>query len=231
MSMKKYTAVIIEPRCHKALRFVLENFFTNLNDEWSFIIFHGTENEDFCKNVVQEINNIQHRAVKFVNLHEKNLEEDHYNLLFKNLLFYSHIETEMFLVFQTDSMILNKDQINEFLQYDYVGAPWKASGWVGNGGLSLRRKSKMIEIIHAKSSAKQYNCNEDMYFCHTQHNVPMSVPSFEEAKRFSVETVFYKSPFGIHNTWRYLTPEELDALTTKYPGILQLMELQKVEDI
>jgi hypothetical protein len=230
MSMKKYTAVIIEPRCHKALRFVLENFFTNLSDEWSFIIFHGTENEDFCKNVVQEINIIQQRAVKFVNLHEKNLNVDQYNLLFKNLSFYSHVETEMFLVFQADSMILNKDQINEFLQYDYVGAPWKAFGWVGNGGLSLRRKSKMIEIIHAKSSANDTR-NEDMYFCHTQHNVPMSVPSFEEAKRFSVETVFYMSPFGIHNPWRWILPEELDALTTKYPGILQLMELQKVEDI
>jgi hypothetical protein len=224
MSNLKYTAVIIEPRCHRALGFVLENFFNNLSDEWCFIIFHGTENGDFCKKVVHNLH--QHRVVKFVNLHENNLDVDQYNLIFKNLLFYSHIETETFLVFQADSMILNKDQINEFLQYDYVGAPWKAFGWVGNGGLSLRRKSKMIEIIHEKSSGNDTR-NEDMYFCHTQHNVPMSVPSCEEAKRFSVETVFYESPFGIHNPWRWLLPEELSALTTKYPGILKLMELQK----
>jgi hypothetical protein len=29
----KYTAVIIEPRQHKALQFVLNNFLENLNDE------------------------------------------------------------------------------------------------------------------------------------------------------------------------------------------------------
>jgi hypothetical protein len=219
----KYTAVIIEPRCHKALGFVLENFFKNLSDDWSFIIFHGTENEAFCRGVVSSSYN---RVVKYVNLHQSNLTGSQYNLLMKNLMFYSHIETEMFLVFQTDSMILNKDKINEFLEYDYVGAPWAAYGWVGNGGLSLRRKSKMIEIIHAKSSSTD-TYNEDIFFCHTQHNVPMRVPTFEKAKRFSVETVFHDTPFGIHNPWRYLTAEQLLILTMKYPDISTLIQLQK----
>lgn len=31
--MFKYTAVIIEPRRHNALEFVLENFLTNLSEE------------------------------------------------------------------------------------------------------------------------------------------------------------------------------------------------------
>ena len=219
-----YTAVIIEPRCHKALEFVLENFFTNLSDEWSFIIYHGTENEAFCKDVVKNLSSYN-RLVKYVNLYQTNLTGSQYNALLKNLMFYSHIETEIFLVFQTDSIILNKDQLNEFLAYDYVGAPWAAYGWVGNGGLSLRRKSKMIEIIHAKSSNN--NENEDIYFCHAQHNVPMSVPSFEEAKRFSVETVFHDTPFGIHNAWRYLSVDQILFLMKKYPDIARLMELQK----
>ena len=224
--MIKYTAVIVEPRCHRALRFVLQNFFENLSDEWGFIIFHGTENEHFCKNITQELQYLK-KVVKLVNLHQNNLDLNQYSLLFKNLMFYSHIQTEMFLVFQTDCVILNKDQINEFLHYDYVGAPWSAFGWVGNGGLSLRRKSKMIEIIHAKSYMNDTHTHEDMFFCHTQHNVPMLVPTFEEAKRFSIETVFHDTPFGIHNAWRYLRPEEMLVLTTKYPILLELIQLQQ----
>ena len=44
----------------------------------------------------------------------------------------------------------NKDIINDFIGFDYVGAPLKC-GLVGNGGLSLRRKSKMLEIIDQNS--------------------------------------------------------------------------------
>lgn len=222
----KYTAVIVEPRCHKALGFVLENFFQNLSDEWSFIIFHGTENDGFCRDVVKDLNSYN-RVVKYVNLYQSNLTLLQYNLLLTNVMFYNHIETETFLVFQTDSMILNKEQINEFLEYDYVGAPWAETGLVGNGGLSLRRKSKMVEIIHAKSSYINTIYNEDGFFCHAQHNVPMRVPTFNEATRFSVETVFHDTPFGIHKPWLYLSVDQLIILVTKYPDILKLMELQK----
>ena len=37
--MFKYTAIIVEPRCHKALSFVLQNFFENLSDEWGVYYF------------------------------------------------------------------------------------------------------------------------------------------------------------------------------------------------
>jgi hypothetical protein len=42
----KYTALIIEPRKHKALEFVLKNFLENLSNEWSIIIFHGNLNKN-----------------------------------------------------------------------------------------------------------------------------------------------------------------------------------------
>ena len=45
----KYTAIIVEPREHKALAFVLENFLENLNDDWNVIILHGTENKKYVK--------------------------------------------------------------------------------------------------------------------------------------------------------------------------------------
>jgi hypothetical protein len=51
----KYTAVIIEPREHKALSFVLKNFLENLSDEWNIIIMHGNNNAKFINNILLRI--------------------------------------------------------------------------------------------------------------------------------------------------------------------------------
>ncbi|KAI1116168.1 hypothetical protein F5Y14DRAFT_449348 [Nemania sp. NC0429] len=54
---------------------------------------------------------------------------------------------EWLLVFQTDSMLCanSRQNLNDFLDYDWVGAPWNPSGrFGGNGGLSLRRVSAII---------------------------------------------------------------------------------------
>lgn len=177
----KYSAVIIEPRSHPALEFVLNNFTTNLNDDWGFIIFHGNLNYDYVNNIINKIPNYNIR-IKLINLNINNLTIEMYNNLLKNIDLYENIPTETFLVFQTDTLInpKYKDLIYDFINYDYVGAPWSFNGQVGNGGLSLRKKSKMIDIIRTKkyyleinenlfelnkdSYEKNININEDVYF-------------------------------------------------------------------
>jgi len=226
--MFKYTAIIVEPRCHKALSFVLQNFFENLSDEWGFIIFHGTKNEQYVKNIIaQDLQMHTYRVIKFVNLWVDDLNGVTYSNIFKDLLFYSHIETDIFLVFQTDSMIIaeNKHLINDFLNYDYVGAPW-ADMVVGNGGLSLRNKPKMIEICQHRGFDNI--TMEDTYFV-KYHSVPINLPKFEEAIRFSIEQLFNDTSFGIHNIWRYLSSAQINHLINKYPmsNIIKLIELNK----
>ncbi len=57
---------------------------------------------------------------------------------------------EWLLVFQSDSILCanSRQNLNDFLEYDWVGAPWNPSGrFGGNGGLSLRRVSSIIEIL------------------------------------------------------------------------------------
>ena len=50
----KYTAMIIEPRCHPALELVLKNFNKNLNEDWQFLIFHGNNNLDHINNIINQ---------------------------------------------------------------------------------------------------------------------------------------------------------------------------------
>ena len=153
--MSAYTAVIVEPRCHRALSFVLQNILTNLSDEWSILIFHGQTNKDYVETIIQnELVPFQNRILTPIPLNVDNLTIKQYNAIMMSQSFYYCIPTETFLVFQTDTIILekNKSLLSSFLKYDYVGAPWPPTmgnlGYmkVGNGGLSLRKKSKITSL-------------------------------------------------------------------------------------
>ena len=222
----KYTAVIIEPREHKALAFVLKNFLDNLSDEWNILIMHGNKNVDFVANIIDNDLAKYRSRIQLHNLQVDNLTIDDYNQLLVNEEFYQHIPTEIFLIFQTDTMICNKDKLNEFLDYDYVGAPWSWLGSEkkgGNGGLSLRRKSKMLEKIRqCKNTEDEY---EDMYFSNSCGN--LNFPKYEKAKRFSVETVYNDDSFGIHKPWSYLSEEQLQVISQKCIGFNTLVEFNK----
>jgi len=230
---RPHTAIIIEPRKHKALSFVLNNFLTNLSDEWAIIIYHGTNNIDYLTTIIdRDLSQFKDR-ISIRNLNVENLTFDDYNVLLKSAAFNEAIPTEMFLIFQTDTMIFAKhrDLINRFMHYDYVGAPWDQNmSWtrgfykVGNGGLSLRRKSKMLEII-AKENVPSPTFSEDVFFSYPD-KVAIHKPSFDEANLFSIETLFSDTTFGCNKPWRYIG-EQLLYIT--YPELKELADLQDVE--
>ena len=236
-----YTAIIVEPRNHPALFFVLDNFLSNLNShEWSLVILHGTENIDYLEDIIVRLQNERKHnqdRIQKVNLGVANLLYNQYNELFFNPAFYDYIPTETFLVFQTDSMILpeNKNKIYNYLNYDYVGAPWcnghyEYSYENGNGGLSLRKKSKMLELLSHYSPDLRIPKNgnfyiDDYYFCGYHFpNVQMRKANLKEASEFSVETLYGENPFGIHKVWAY---SPYQYILQKYSYIQQLKELQK----
>jgi hypothetical protein len=223
LNKKKYTAVIVEPREHKALEFVLQNFLENLPSEWKILIMHGNKNINYINNIINK-NLIKHKnRLSMINLEIDNLTINDYNNLLVSEKFYNNIPTELFLIFQTDSIICkeNKNLINNFLKYDYVGAPWPAKK-VGNGGLSLRKKSKMIQKIR--------NCNynnepEDVFFSNDCNN--LKKPSVDDAKYFSIEGVINDKSFGTHKPWNMLKHGELEYLKNNCLNLDKLIELNK----
>ena len=228
-----YTAIIVEPRKHKALQYVLNNFLSNLSNDWSFIVFHGNNNLEFINNIITKKLSIHKHRITLINLNVDNLTIDGYNKLFKyDKDFYNHIPTETFLVFQTDAIIFEKYKhlINNFLHYDYVGAPWNhvidgkdKNECVGNGGLSLRQKSKMIEIME-KQGKNEYP--EDVYFsCYD--SVLMNKPKLDDALLFSVEEIFNEMSFGCHRPWG----DSNDKKFLLYNTYEEVKELYKHNDI
>ena len=109
------------------------------------------------------------------------------------------------------------------------GAPFVEMEWnkntdkIGNGGLSLRRKSKMLEVL--EKCEIQKDVPEDVYFgalfC---DKVKLHKPSYEKSKEFSVEQVYFDSPFGIHKSWIF---DDLSKLNKKYNDISIIASLNK----
>lgn len=224
----KYSAIMVEPRKHLAYELVLRNFLENLNDDWQFLLFVGNDNEAYVRTIV---NRIGDPRVCIYNIGIPNLTGLTYSELFTNPLFYSFIHTEMFLVFQTDSIVnpQYKHLIYEFLDYDYVGAPWR-EGYVGrerdvgNGGLSLRKKTKMLEIIDKKI---WNGANEDLFF---SFYPGINKPSVSHAEIFSVESIYNERSFGLHNCWNQrFNSEQMTNLKKMYPLLSELIRLQGSE--
>jgi hypothetical protein len=213
-----YTAVIVEPRKHAALGFVLKNALECLPETWRIILFHGTLNAEFSAELVGSFTQEEQQRIQLIRLEVENLNQKTYSqLLATRSRIYDHISTEYFLVFQTDSMFFKeyKGLLSMFLseKYDYIGAPWmvcnyaptRQRGFIGNGGLSLRRTEKMLEIIQNHdwnlTVPTEFEWMEDLYFTNAYSDIQLKKPPYEKAKLFSVDEVFSAVSFGCHRPW------------------------------
>lgn len=122
----------------------------------------------------------------------------------------SYLETEFVMTIQFDAFVLNPAAWSEeFLHYDYIGAPWWEGGKyvVGNGGFSIRSK-RLLELLRTDSSIKRpAGVPEDWFICvdirdHLEHRGMRFAP-VEVARRFSFEAnerdgVVWTDQFGFH---------------------------------
>jgi len=136
-----------------------------------------------------------------------------YNSLLTSKAFWEDVPDENVLIIQHDSALL-RTGIEEFYQYDYVGAPWTFQQHGGNGGLSFRKKSAMLKVIENYP----YNGidNEDVYFCNGLKWLVMNLAPREVCEKFSCEAIFKLGTLGYHAIEKYLTPEQVNQIKTQY---------------
>ncbi|KAG9238325.1 hypothetical protein BJ875DRAFT_451289 [Amylocarpus encephaloides] len=114
------------------------------------------------------------------------------------------------LLFQADSILCSKapQRMEEFLEYDFVGAPIRRNlGIRYNGGLSLRNRTMCLDITrnhdwledsHGENSKGELDY-EDQWFRKKIEEYPGStLPESDVAVKFSVETLWYDKPLGFH---------------------------------
>jgi len=245
-SQTNRVAVLIEPRNHPVVYDLLTwTIYLLAPEGWKFIIYCGNLN---IYNVSHLINTsgVQD-IVELRNLGKNNLTIPEYSKMLVSSAFWTSIPYENILIFQSDSVLLD-GKLDEFLWYDYVGSPWndyciyfyQVSHSVGNGGLSLRRRSGMLRAINVstnlripystKKVAERYqamNADEDMFFCKCRAKY-LNFPSKEVAMKFGVEGIYADSPKGYHKPWFYL-PENVmnlvyERIDRKRDSLLPLVE-------
>jgi hypothetical protein len=132
--------------------------------------------------------------------------------------FPQYIDTDFVLVIQADGFIANPNKWTDtFLEYDYIGAPWRdepEKGFtgdrrVGNGGFSLRSK-KLIDLpikLNLPNRNREKDLwNEDQYYSTFQREILQEngckFAPLEVAKYFSHELTCSDiegiEPFGFH---------------------------------
>lgn len=191
-----YFAVIVEPRIDENIETIIKTVMYYLEDsskKWGLQIFHGTKNVEQILNITKNWNN-----VSLVNLGKDNLTKREYNDMMMTTDFWNKVKGKKILSFQNDSILL-KGGIDQFLEYDYIGAPWikpKEGYFVGNGGLSLRNKDKMIEICTLNDD-KSNIPQEDIFF--VKNLKGEGVADVETAHNFSMEDIFSENAMGLHN--------------------------------
>lgn len=144
-------------------------------------------------------------------------KDDYSNFMAYNLC--NYIESDFCLIVHNDAYVIRPNQWTpEFLEYDYIGAPWPPNTHftkegvnirIGNGGFSLRSK-RLLNILNELNLPFTHDgtgfYNEDGIICVYYHKqlkeAGILFPPIKLAARFSHELDVPESdpyPFGFHN--------------------------------
>jgi len=128
--------------------------------------------------------------------------EDYNRIMLRDLL--THVHTTHVLIVQWDGYIVHPELWRpQFLEWDYIGAPWYHGGrpgTVGNGGFSLRS----VKLLKALASIELDTTRpEDMEICvhrrdELEREHTIRIAPLDAAQSFACEYGTYKPSFGFH---------------------------------
>ncbi len=196
-------AAIVEFRSTPLLVTIVLNVIQNIPENWPIQIFHCKRNAQFVQKSRLSTYIEQGKIILTeLNDYEGNFSQ-YTNALFTNVSFWEQLRGEKILFFQIDSIMCSNSphRITDYLQYDFIGAPWDVRvPHVGNGGFSLRSKNKtliLLEKMRLSGSLYSGKVNEDIWYSIHMSSVGIIAP-LDVAKTFSVESTFYENPLGVH---------------------------------
>ncbi|TGO11142.1 hypothetical protein BTUL_0116g00060 [Botrytis tulipae] len=147
-------ALLIENRVNPILSPLMLHFMSVVPPDWRFR-FMGSLESVALMNTSRAIR--QHVKsgkldLTYIPANMSTGSQEEVSRFLTNLWLYETVlqPAEWLLVFQTDSMLCanSRQSLNNWLDYDWVGAPWNPNGkFGGNGGLSLRRVSAIVDVL------------------------------------------------------------------------------------
>ena len=208
--------VIVEPRKHKLLKYVCENFDQHMCKSWDLYVFHGKSHKAHAE---EAVSNIKDRKIILIALDKDNFTADDYNITFKSLDFWDQVKAENILVFQTDAVLCPASQfkIQDFTHFDYIGCGsyngaigksrdvWgndqsKDNSFYGVGGLSFRKNSFQKKCIRDYPNIKP-TYPEDVFYSNCVEKSINKPRTAADLANFCTQDAFEARSFGAHKTW------------------------------
>ena len=212
-----YCSLIVEDRCLPHLECLIRNTIIKTPNDWCHNVVCTQINFEAINKVCKDI----HADIKVIPVSVPGFTQNSYNDMLLSPWFWEKINSENILIYQQDTFLF-REGIEEFYDYDYIGAPWLQQqtdneNGVGNGGFSLRKKSKMLKCLatikpselNLSDDTTRYMKNsnlrnppEDVFFSKTliEYNIG-NVANRETASQFSEEREFSVNPLGGHQYW------------------------------
>jgi len=202
----KNIALMLETRIYPNTEFLLRQFSRFLPNTFDVHIYVTNNVLDKYQCIANDLNN--NIIIKLLPSEFKLESVKDYNLIMLNISFWKlFIEYNKVLIFQLDTMIY-KCGIENFLEFDYIGAPWpiinNISNNVGNGGFSIRTISAMIYCLENKKKInipsysnyfedlkKLGEHPEDVFYSYAMNTFNYKVADYKTASLFAIETCFF----------------------------------------
>lgn len=225
MPSSRFRAVTVMHRPCSTLSFTLSNFAGVLGIEWPLLVLYDA-------NVTSHVegNKVVRELKRQKRLHSSSLEAagfrevlmadaQAYSRVLVSAHFWAMLRAQHVLVFQLDSVLcaMSPWKVQDFLEYDYIGAPWIDHFYgmdIGNGGLSLRKVKTMVDIIKTFPLEGRYE-NEDIYFARgiydlAKRGYPVRIPPVHVASKFSFEAGALPrvASFAVHKLPRHKIPQK-----------------------
>ena len=226
--------VIVEPRKHKHMRHVVENFDANMPPEYDLYVFHGKSAEAFVRDATS---GVRRRRVHLRPLDTDNMTADQYNAFFKDpAAFWGRIDAENILIFQTDAVLCGRSRqsIRDFEQLGYIGCAydaragagthWGKDAFWGVGGLSFRKKSAALACL-ARLKAPDTTTPEDVFFSNcVEAGHGLKPRDGLQLSSFCSQNNFIAHSFGAHRIHDMMAKDQLAEFLQYCPEAKPLVD-------
>lgn len=193
------TVVIVEPRNHSNLHFLMHNVVYYARG-WALTIVCSDKNKKYVEVLSEHhLPNVTILPLFSQNPNREQARQD-YNELLKSTKFYEAIPCENMMIIQTDAY-LRRHVPDTLLQWDYVASPFSWDREHSGGGLTFRKKSVFLEIC---KKSKRIIQSEDYFASASIQDLGYKTPKWEEALRYFCESVLYAQTVGVHQWWTFL---------------------------
>jgi len=148
---------------------------------------------------------------------------------------------EHMLLFQSDSILCANSgrQVEDFFEYDFVGAPHPFFPGAFNGGLSLRNVSLSRQVVDTWNIADDVDSGtglglyDDLWFWDKMKDLGGRFPTGEKASEFAVDFIWAEKPLGFHGLGKGPQKERAEEIYAWCPEALlaigEVLELSEDE--